>query len=196
MSGAADELAALLDEVRGCRLCAPHLPHPPRPVLRAEAGARILIVGQAPGRRVHESGIPWNDPSGDRLRGWLELDRETFYDARRIAIVPTGFCYPGTVGGADLPPRPECAPLWHPRLMRALPWLELSLLVGRYAQAYALGRRCRGSVRETVAAWREFAPAVFPTPHPSWRVTNWLKRNPWFEAEVLPALRARLRALL
>ena len=196
MSGAADELAALLDEVRGCRLCAPHLPHPPRPVLRAEAGARILIVGQAPGRRVHVSGIPWNDPSGDRLRGWLELDRETFYDARRIAIVPTGFCYPGTVGGADAPPRPECAPLWHPRLMRHLPRLELTLLVGRYAQAYALGRRCRGSVRETVAAWREFAPAVFPTPHPSWRVTNWLKRNPRFEAELLPALRARLRALL
>ena len=196
MSGAADELAALLDEVRGCRLCAPHLPHPPRPVLRAEAGARILIVGQAPGRRVHVSGIPWNDPSGDRLRGWLELDRETFYDARRIAIVPTGFCYPGTVGGADSPPRPECAPLWHPRLMRHLPRLELTLLVGRYAQAYALGRRCRGSVRETVAAWREFAPAVFPTPHPSWRVTNWLKRNPRFEAEVLPALRARLRSLL
>ena len=196
MSGAADELAALLDEVRGCRLCAPHLPHPPRPVLRAEAGARILIVGQAPGRRVHVSGIPWNDPSGDRLRGWLELDRETFYDARRIAIVPTGFCYPGTVGGADAPPRPECAPLWHPRLMRHLPRLELTLLVGRYAQAYALGRRCRGSVRETVAAWREFAPAVFPTPHPSWRVTNWLKRNARFEAEVLPALRARLQALL
>ncbi len=196
MSGAADELAALLDEVRGCRLCAPHLPHPPRPVLRAEAGARILIVGQAPGRRVHESGIPWNDPSGDRLRDWLELDRETFYDARRIAIVPTGFCYPGTVGGGDLPPRPECAPLWHPRLMRHLPRLELTLLVGRYAHAYALGARCRGSVRETVAAWREFAPAVFPTPHPSWRVTNWLKRNPRFEAEVLPALRARLRSLL
>lgn len=196
MSGAADALAALLDEVRGCRLCAPHLPHPPRPVLRAEAGARILIVGQAPGRRVHVSGIPWDDPSGDRLRGWLELDRETFYDARRIAIVPTGFCYPGTVGGADAPPRPECAPLWHPRLMRHLPRLELTLLVGRYAQAYALGRRCRGSVRETVAAWREFAPAVFPTPHPSWRVTNWLKRNPRFEAEVLPALRARLRSLL
>ncbi len=195
MSGAA-ELAALLDEIRGCRLCAPHLPHPPRPVLRAEAGARILIVGQAPGRRVHESGIPWNDASGDRLRRWLELDRETFYDARRIAIVPTGFCYPGTVGGADLPPRPECAPLWHPPLMRHLPRLELTLLVGRYAQAYALGRRCRGSVRETVAAWRQFAPAVFPTPHPSWRVTNWLKRNPRFEAEVLPALRARLRALL
>ncbi len=195
MSGAA-ELAALLDEVRGCRLCAPHLPHPPRPVLRAEAGARILIVGQAPGRRVHVSGIPWNDPSGDRLRGWLALDRETFYDARRIAIVPTGFCYPGTVGGGDLPPRPECAPMWHPRLMRQLPRLELRILVGRYAQAYALGRRCRGSVRETVAAWREFAPAVFPTPHPSWRVTNWLKRNPRFEAELLPALRARLRALL
>lgn len=196
MSGAADALAALLDEVRGCRVCAPHLPHPPRPVLRAEAGARILIVGQAPGRRVHVSGIPWDDPSGDRLRGWLELDRDTFYDARRIAIVPTGFCYPGTVGGADAPPRPECAPLWHPRLMRHLPRLELTLLVGRYAQAYALGRRCRGSVRETVAAWREFAPAVFPTPHPSWRVTNWLKRNPRFEAEVLPALRARLRSLL
>ncbi len=195
MSGAA-ELAALLDEVRACRVCAAHLPHGPRPVLRLGAGARILIVGQAPGRRVHESGIPWNDPSGERLRRWLELDRETFYDQDRVAIVPTGFCYPGTLGGADLPPRPECAPLWHPRLMAHLPRLALTLLVGRYAQAYALGPRCRRTVRETVAAWREFAPAIFPTPHPSWRSTGWLKRNPWFEAEVLPALRARLHALL
>ena len=189
-------LAALLDEVRACRVCAAHLPHGPRPVLRLGAGARILIVGQAPGRRVHESGIPWNDPSGERLRLLLELDRETFYDQDRVAIVPTGFCYPGTLGGADLPPRPECAPLWHPRLMAHLPRLALTLLVGRYAQAYALGPRCRRTVRETVAAGREFAPAIFPTPHPSWRSTGWLKLNPWFEAEVLPALRARLHALL
>lgn len=195
MSGAG-ELAALLDEIRACRVCAAHLPHPPRPVLRAEATARVMIVGQAPGRRVHESGVPWDDPSGDRLRSWLDVDRDTFYDAGRIAIVPTGFCYPGTVGGADLPPRPECAPLWHPRLMPHLPRLELTLLVGGYAQAYVLGPRRRASVSQTVAAWREFAPAIFPTPHPSWRVGNWLKRHPWFEAEVVPALRARLHALL
>ena len=195
MSGAS-ELAALLAEIRGCRVCAEHLPHGPRPVLRVGRTARVLIMGQAPGRRVHETGIPWNDPSGDRLRQWLDLDSATFYDAGRVAIVPTGFCYPGTVDGADLPPRPECAPLWHPRLLPHLPRLALTVLVGRYAQVVHLGRRCRGSVRETVAAWREFQPTIFPTPHPSWRSTGWLKRNPWFEAEVLPALRARIEALL
>ncbi|MFQ5955436.1 MAG: uracil-DNA glycosylase family protein [Kiloniellales bacterium] len=189
-------LQALLEEIRACQVCAAHLPHGPRPVLRVRETAQVMIVGQAPGRRVHETGIPWNDPSGDRLRRWLGVDRATFYDAGRIAIVPTGFCYPGTVDGADLPPRPECAPLWHPRLLPHLPKLALTVLVGRYAQAYHLGQRCRGSVRQTVAAWREFAPAIFPTPHPSWRSTAWLKRNPWFEAEVLPALRARLNALL
>jgi uracil-DNA glycosylase len=190
------DLAALLVEIRDCRVCAPHLPHGPRPVLRAQASARVLIVGQAPGRRVHESGVPWNDPSGDRLRRWLDLDRDGFYDDRRIAIAPMGFCYPGTVNGADLPPRPECAPLWHPRLAPRLPNVALTLLVGQYAQAYYLGRRRKRTLTETVQAWREYAPTVFPTPHPSWRSTNWLNRNPWFEAEVLPALRARLRAVL
>ncbi len=129
------DLNDLLAEIRACRLCAAHLPHPPKPVLRAGPGARLLIVGQAPGRRVHETGIPWNDPSGDRLRDWLQLDRGAFYDETRIAIVPAGFCYPGTGRGGDLPPRPECAPLWHPRVWAGLPGLRLTLLVGAYAQA-------------------------------------------------------------
>ena len=129
-------LDALLDQVRACKLCAAHLPLPPRPILRAAATARILIVGQAPGRRVHETGIPWNDPSGDRLRDWMQVSRDTFYDEQRIAIIPTGFCYPGTGKSGDLPPRPECAPLWHPRLRAALPGIRLTLLIGSYAQAY------------------------------------------------------------
>jgi uracil-DNA glycosylase len=195
MSAALD-LALLLREIRACRACAAQLPQGPRPVLRAQPSARVLIVGQAPGRRVHETGIPWNDPSGDRLRRWLDLDRDRFYDDRRIAIAPIGFCYPGTVNGADLPPRPECALLWHPRLAPQLPNLALTLLVGQYAQAFYLGRRRRPTLTETVKAWRDYAPTLFPTPHPSWRCSNWLKRNPWFEAEVLPAVRERLHALL
>jgi uracil-DNA glycosylase len=157
----------------------------------------LLIVGQAPGTRVHETGIPWNDRSGDRLRAWLAVDRETFYDERRIAIIPMGFCYPGRdASGGDRPPRPECAPLWHPRLRPLLRSVELTLLIGRYAQAYYLGARCRASVAETVAAWREFLPEFLPMPHPSWRSTGWLRENPTFEGKVLPELRQRVRALL
>lgn len=191
-----ETFSKLLDEVRACRLCADKLPHEPRPVLRASETARLLIVGQAPGRRVHETGIPWNDPSGDVLRGWLQLTRDEFYDEGRIAIIPTGLCYPGTENGSDLPPRPECAPYWHPRLLQALPHIELTLLVGQYAQAYYLGARRQRTLGETVAAWREYAPHYLPLPHPSWRNRAWLKKNPWFESEVLPMLRRKVASIL
>ncbi len=188
------DLASLLAEVRACTACADDLPLGPRPVLRADSSARVLIVGQAPGTRVHETGIPWNDRSGDRLRAWLDMDRDTFYDAGRIAIVPMGFCYPGRdPRGGDNPPRPECAPLWHERLLAALPALRLTLLVGMHAQAHYLGSRRRATLTETVRAWPSYGPQYLPLPHPSWRNTAWLNRNPWFEAELLPDLRRRVR---
>jgi uracil-DNA glycosylase len=190
-------LEELLGEVRACRVCAAQLPLGPRPVLRAAASARLLIIGQAPGTRVHETGIPWNDRSGERLRDWLDIDRDTFYDQGRVAIVPMGFCYPGRdPRGGDNPPRPECAPLWHPPLTAALPAVELTLLVGLYAQGHYLGPRRKASLTETVRAWRAYAPSHIPLPHPSWRNTAWLKKNPWFEAELLPDLRARVRELM
>jgi uracil-DNA glycosylase len=190
-----------LDEVlaaaRACRVCAEHLPLGPRPVLRAGAEARLLVVGQAPGSRVHATGIPWNDASGDRLRAWLDVDRDSFYDLRRVAIVPMGLCYPGRdPRGGDNPPRRECAPLWHPPIRRALPRITLTLLVGQYAQAWYLGSRRKASMTATVAAWRDYLPALLPLPHPSWRNTAWLKRNPWFETDVLPVLRRKTRALM
>lgn len=192
-----ERLSDVLHAARACRVCEPSLPLGPRPVLRAAESARLLIVGQAPGTKVHETGIPWNDPSGDRLRRWLDLDRDTFYDATRIAIAPIGFCYPGRdPRGGDLPPRPECAPLWQPRLLAALPELELILLVGAYAQAYYLGRARRPTLGETVRAYRDYLPRHLPLPHPSWRNTAWLNRNPWFETELLPELRRRVHALL
>ena len=192
-----DGLNALLQEVRQCRLCAAALPLGPRPVLRAARGARLLIVGQAPGTRVHESGIPWNDPSGDRLRAWLAVDRDVFYDESRIAIVPMGFCYPGVDrNGGDKPPRPECARHWHPRLLPHLSQVELTLLVGGYAQKYYLGGARPPSMTGTVRRWAEFAPRFLPLPHPSWRNTAWLRKNPWFDEDVLPVLRDRVRALL
>lgn len=193
MSG---RLGALLEEVRACTLCAEHLPLGPRPVLRAEATARVMIVGQAPGTKVHASGVPWDDPSGQRLRAWLGLAPEDFYDAGRVAILPMGLCYPGRLPrGGDAPPRPECAPLWHPRLRAELPAVELTVLAGSYAQARYLGKRRKRTLGETVAAWRSYLPDFLPTPHPSWRVNNWLKHNPWFEAEVVPELQARVAAL-
>lgn len=187
----AQTLDALLAEVRACRICAAHLPHEPRPVVRAAASARVLIVGQAPGRKVHETGIPWNDPSGDLLRNWLGIDRETFYDERRIAIIPAGFCYPGKGPGGDLPPRVECAPTWHPRLLAQLPQIELILLIGAYAHSYYLGPRRKKTLTGTVQAWREYAPTFFPLPHPSPRNRRWLRVNDWFEIEVVPELRRR-----
>ncbi len=188
-------IADLLAEIRRCRHCEPDLPLGANPVLRASATARMLIVGQAPGTRVHATGIPWNDPSGDRLRQWLQLDRDRFYDESRIAIAPMGFCYPGRGKSGDLPPPPACAPLWHPRLLQAMPQLELLLLVGSYAQAYYLGAS-RETLGERVRRWRDFAPRYFPLPHPSPRNTLWLRRNPWFEAEVVPDLRVRVERAL
>jgi uracil-DNA glycosylase len=188
-----DHVAA---RARACTRCAPHLPLGPNPVLRVHADARLLIVGQAPGTKVHATGIPWNDPSGDRLRSWLALDRDTFYDVRRIAILPTGLCYPGRGPSGDLPPRAECAPEWHPPILARLPRIELVLLVGSYAQAFYLAARRRATLTDTVRAWREYAPRFVPLPHPSPRNTLWLRRNPWFEAEVVPALRSRVQALL
>ncbi len=191
------DLAALLERVRACTLCEAHLPHGCRPVLRASATARLLIIGQAPGARVHATGIPWNDPSGDRLRQWLALDRAAFYDESRIAIVPMGFCYPGTAPkGGDYPPRPECAPRWHAEVMAALGAVELTLLVGSYAQAHYLGERRKGTMTDTVAAWREYGPRFLPLPHPSWRNTAWIRRNPWFEEDLVPVLRERVRGVL
>jgi len=190
-------LETLLAEVRACRLCAPALPLGPRPVLRARESARLLIVGQAPGTRVHESGVPFDDPSGERLRAWLGIGRDAFYDDSRVAIIPAGLCYPGRDrAGGDRPPRPECAPLWHPRLRALLPHIRLTVLVGGYAQIYYLGERRKPSLTETVRAWREYFPEFMPTPHPSWRNTAWLRRNPWFAQDLLPVLRRSVAAAI
>jgi uracil-DNA glycosylase len=196
---ALDRLAA---EIRACRVCieAPRgkpLPHEPRPVLRVSRTARLCIAGQAPGTRVHASGVPFTDPSGVRLRAWMGVTEEEFYDVSKVAIVPMGFCFPGLDGkGGDLPPRRECAPLWHAALFEAMPQVELILLAGQYAQAWHLGPARRKSLNETVAAWREYLPRFLPLPHPSWRNNAWIARNPWFEAELLPELRARVRRLI
>ena len=190
-------LEALLTEIRACTICAAHLPLGPRPVLRAKATARLMIVGQAPGTKVHASGIPWNDPSGDRLRDWMALPREGFYDEARIAIVPMGFCYPGRAkNGGDNPPRPECAPTWHERVIAHLPNLDLIVLAGAYAQRHYLGPAAGRTMTETVAGWRDHAPRIVPLPHPSWRTRAWVKKNPWFETELLPPLRERVAALV
>jgi uracil-DNA glycosylase len=188
-------IETLLTEIRACTLCAAHLPAGPRPVVQAHPKARILIAGQAPGRKVHESGIPFDDPSGDRLRQWLGIDRETFYDAEKIAILPMGFCFPGTGKSGDLPPRPECAPAWRAPLLAHLPNVELTLILGRYAQLYHLDAG-KQSVTAMVQAWRDVWPEKLPLPHPSPRNQLWLRKNPWFEDEVLPALRERVRVLL
>ncbi|HRP11936.1 MAG TPA: uracil-DNA glycosylase family protein [Terricaulis sp.] len=187
-------LDALVAEIRACRAC--ELPHAPRPVVWVDSRARILIAGQAPGRRVHESGVPWDDPSGDRLRQWLQMERAAFYDRTKIAVAAMGFCYPGTVKGADLPPRRECAPLWRGKLLPLLKNVRLTLLVGSYAQRYHLGAAAKPTLGETVRAWRDYPPSVMPLPHPSWRNSAWLKRNPWFEEELLPDLRARVSSAL
>jgi uracil-DNA glycosylase len=196
MSGRITKLDALVGEIRACRACAGALPHAPNPVIWVHPAARVLIAGQAPGRRVHESGIPWNDPSGDRLRDWMGLDRDAFYNRRNVAVAAMGFCYPGTVNGADLPPRRECAPLWRPRLLPLLKTVRLTLLVGGYAHKYHLGAQTKSTLGETVRAWSDYPANVMPLPHPSWRNTGWLKRNPWFAAELLPVLRRRVKAAL
>jgi len=192
-----EPLPALLREISACRLCEAHLPLGPRPVIRAAASARILVIGQAPGTKVHRTGIPFNDPSGDRLRDWMGIDRDIFYDEARIAIMPMGLCYPGrNARGGDAPPRPECAPLWHDRVRALLPQIELTLLIGAYAQARYLGDRREKTLAGTVARWREFGPTYIPTPHPSPRNRNWLKSKPWFEDEVVPEIRRRVRELV
>lgn len=192
----AESLDDLLGRVRGCTLCAAHLPLGPRPVLIADARARILVVGQAPGTRVHASGVPWDDPSGDRLRDWMGLDKVAFYDPRRVAIVPMGFCYPGRGKSGDLPPRPECARTWREPLLARLPNIELTLLIGRYAQVWHLGDRAHKTLTATVADFDRYLPDTFVTPHPSPRNQYWLKKNPWFEKRLLPRLRARVGALM
>lgn len=195
-------LETVLADIRACRACLGQLPHTPRPVVHVFPETRLLICGQAPGRRVHESGRPFTDPSGDRLRDWMGVDYDTFYADRRLGVAAQAFCYPGTAppkngrSGGDYPPPRRCAELWRPRLLAELPQVELTLLVGGHAQAWALGDRARESMTETVRAWRDFAPAVLPLPHPSWRNTAWLSRNPWFEEEVLPYLRQRVRSIL
>lgn len=191
-----DALDHLLAEIRACRQCEAQLPLGPRPVLRASPTARLLVVGQAPGTRVHASGIPWDDASGRRLREWMGVDEATFYDAARIAIVPMGFCYPGRAGSGDAPPRRECRDTWHPRLWPLLPRIGLTLLVGQYAQAHGLGDRRQASLTDTVRNFRDYLPDAIPLPHPSPRNVGWFKANPWFEAEVLPVLRARVAAVL
>jgi uracil-DNA glycosylase len=191
------KLDALLRELRACTVCAAALPLGPRPIVRGQASARLMINSQAPGTKVHETGLSFNDRSGDVLRAWLGIDRETFYDESRIAIVGMGFCYPGRDSkGGDLPPRPECAPLWHPRLLPLYPAISLNLLVGSYAINVYLKGRTKRTMGETVRAWREYLPRYFPLPHPSWRNVLWMRQNPWYEAEVLPELRARVRAAL
>jgi uracil-DNA glycosylase len=190
-------LSKLLTEISNCQLCTEHLPLGPRPIVRAKATAKVLIIGQAPGTRVHESGIPWDDKSGERLRQWLDVTPDVFYDAARIAIMPMGFCYPGAnPKGGDNPPRPECAPHWHDKLIAQLADIELTLLVGSYAQNHYLGKTRKKTMTATIEAWRDYAPDIIPTPHPSWRTTFWLKKNPWFEADTVPEIRRRLVALL
>lgn len=190
------QLEMLLSEMRACRVCQAELPLGPRPIVRARTSAKILIVGQAPGRRVHISGIPWNDPSGDRLRLWLQLTREQFYDEQQIAILPIGLCFPGSGPRGDAPPRPECAPLWHPKLGALLQKVRLTLLIGQYAQAYYLGKRRKKTLRETVIAYAEYLPEFLPLPHPSPRNQLWLKQNPWYAEEVVPLLRERVKHAL
>jgi len=192
-----EALDALLADIRACRICEAKLDHEPRPILRLSVSARLLIAGQAPGLRVHNSMIPYNDPSGDRLRAWLGINRDAFYDEKLVAIVPMGFCFPGyDAAGADTPPRPECAATWHDRVFRTAPRFKLVLTIGTYAQRYHLGNRAKASVTETVRAWRDYGPYYIPLPHPSWRNNGWLRRNPWFESELLPHLRSQVAGAL
>jgi len=191
------DLAAAIRAARACRLCADQLPLGPRPVFHLDARVRLLLISQAPGTKVHETGLPFNDRSGDRLREWLGVDREAFYGNKRFGIMAMGFCYPGVdARGGDRPPMKICAPTWHPRFLGLLPQVELKLLVGQYALARYLGKRRRDSLTATVRAWRGYLPEFLPLPHPSWRNTHWLKQNPWFERDVVPVLRHHVRRLL
>lgn len=183
------ELERLIQEIQGCRICEANLPLGPRPVLRATRNAKIALIGQAPGTKVHASGIPWDDVSGNRLRDWLGVSKEYFYDSGVFAIIPMGFCFPGTGKSGDLPPRPECAPLWHERLFKEIPGIQITLLIGAYAQKAYLGARRKKNLTETVRNWQEYHPEFFPIVHPSPRNKIWQKRNPWFETLVLPEIK-------
>jgi len=190
-------LKRILREVRACRICEAELPLGPRPIVQLASTARLLIIGQAPGSKVHQSGIPWNDASGDRLRDWLNLDRSAFFDDAKVAIVPMGFCYPGAgINGGDNPPRPECAPRWHERLLKHLPDLQLTLLVGQYAHRHYLDTGRKTSMTETVKAFSRHGPRFFPLPHPSWRSAIWMRQHQWFEETVIPELRKAVRKLM
>jgi uracil-DNA glycosylase len=189
-----DTLTTAITEALACRLCEAALPLGPRPVFRVSETARVLIVGQAPGTKVHLTGVPWNDPSGDRLRGWLLMDKDLFYDTTKIAIVPTGLCYPGRLAkGGDAPPRPECAPLWLDRFTRLMPQIRLTLLVGSHALRHRLGK---GAMTERVRRFQDLGPAIIPLPHPSWRTGGWERRNPWFAEDLLPVLRQAVATAL
>lgn len=185
----------LLTQIRDCRVCEATLPLGANPVIQASESAKLLIIGQAPGARVHQTSRPWNDPSGDRLRSWLQIERSLFYDPKQVAIMPMGLCYPGKGKSGDLPPRKECAPLWHEKVLHLMPNLRLTLLIGQYAQAYYLKERSR-TLTETVKNWRSFGPNFIPLPHPSPRNTLWLQKNSWFEEQVLPELTQRVHQLL
>jgi uracil-DNA glycosylase len=190
-------LKRVLRDVRACRICEAQLPLGPRPVVQLASTARLLIVGQAPGSKVHRTGVPWDDASGDRLRDWLGLDRSTFYDDAKVAILPIGFCYPGAgKNGGDNPPRPECAPKWHGLLLKHLPDRQVTLLVGQYAHRYYLGAGRKTSMTETVRAFSQYRPQFFPLPHPSWRSVIWMRENPWFEKEIIPELRSTVQKLV
>ena len=196
MSASGKSFDALISDVRACRICEEHLPLGPRPILQVDPRARILVAGQAPGRRVHESGIPFDDASGDRLRDWMGIAKEDFYDASKIALVPMGFCYPGTGPSGDIPPRSECAELWHSRLLSQLKTVRLTLVIGQYAHKHRLAEGRKTSLTKTVEAWEEFTPANLPLPHPSPRNNRWLKKNPWFESDVVPYLQQRVKRLV
>ena len=188
-------LTELLTDIRGCTICAEHLPHGPRPIVQASAQSHVVIIGQAPGRRVHESGVPWDDPSGRTLRAWLGVTDDEFYDAEKVGLVPMGFCYPGAASSGDAPPRPECAPQWHEPLLDGLPDDRLTVIIGMYAQARYVENRSP-TLTETVARWREYLPDRIVLPHPSPRNRHWLTKNPWFESETVPAVQARVREVL
>ncbi len=193
----AESLTRLLSDIRACRVCESELEHGAKPIVRASKTARICIVGQAPGLRAHNSGVPYSDPSGNRLREWMGIDPDSFYDQSRIAIVPMGFCFPGyDKHGGDKPPRKECVAHWRTRLFETLPPIELTLLVGSHAQNWHLGVRAKTTMTETVHAWRDYRPRYIPLPHPSWRNSAWLNKNPWFATELLPYLRSRVRRSL
>ncbi len=191
-----EKLHTLLEDVRACTICTEHLPLGPNPVLRASTESRLLLVGQAPGTRVHNTGIPWNDPSGERLRSWLQMEPEEFYDERKIAIVPMGFCYPGKGKSGDLPPRKECSDTWHPKLLPLMPNIRITLLIGQYALDYFLGKRKKKTLTETVRSFREYLPDFIPLVHPSPRNYGWLKKNPWFEKELVPEMRTYVQKAL